>query len=454
MDSPRRRVWSLLLVATTIVTGGATTAARADSPSGAAPLVDLAADLLDDPACGGLLRLGGTELCAHGPDGPEAHDAYVAAGGPGPAAAAPRPVTCDDGASGPRVQAVYVVPTGSPNRVAELGPRIREWAAAIDRIVADSSGGHRSVRWALDAGCRISVARLQVSGEATSSFGRTIDDLVRAGFNRPDRRYLLWFDAEAYCGIATLWADDRPDAANRNNAGAAAYGRVDRRCWGGGTEAHELLHMLGAAQASAPNATAGGHCTDDADLLCYADARDVRMRQVCPSAAERLLDCNRDDYFNVSPPPGSYLATHWNVARSSFLHGSPPSPATVDHRFEGRLSSSARTERRPFDAGAGAISVRVEHATGPSEDAATNAGAVAGGAITTANRGGSVVTSAPATWAVRVLDARGVVVAAASGTGGTVELRLPGAAVGGYQLEVASDGSGDWRGVVTTTRHP
>ena len=98
--------------------------------------------------------------------------------------------------------------------------------------------------------------------------------------------------------------------------------RVDRGCWGGvnpSTEAHELVHLLGGAQPSAPNANDNFHCTDDAEVLCYDDdgvldglvwahGRQVRLRSVCGPAHERLLDCGHNDYFHTHPPAGSYLA--------------------------------------------------------------------------------------------------------------------------------------------------
>jgi Ricin-type beta-trefoil lectin domain-like len=74
---------------------------------------------------------------------------------------------------------------------------------------------------------------------------------------------------------------------------------------------------------SAPNSSQAGHCVDGYDVMCYPGAGVAPTRLRCPDRADaRLLDCGHDDYFNTDPKPGSYLATHWNVADSQFLiHG-------------------------------------------------------------------------------------------------------------------------------------
>jgi hypothetical protein len=58
--------------------------------------------------------------------------------------------------------------------------------------------------------------------------------------------------------------------------------------------------------------------------MCYRDgpfpAHD--MTYGCPQLAgvmNQAYDCGGDDYFNVAPAPGSYLATHWDVYDSSFM---------------------------------------------------------------------------------------------------------------------------------------
>jgi hypothetical protein len=168
-----------------------------------------------------------------------------------------------------------------------------------------------------------------------SNFSTMVSELHSLGYTRTDRKYLVWSDANVYCGISELYIDDSGNpapGANYNNGNAyiqGSIGRVDNGCWGltNMVEAHELSHLLGGVQPTAPHATPGYHCRDESDRLCYADgSTSAPMQQVCPASHEALYDCNHDDYFSTDPPAGSYLSSHWNTASSAFL-SSQPSPA-------------------------------------------------------------------------------------------------------------------------------
>lgn len=88
------------------------------------------------------------------------------------------------------------------------------------------------------------------------------------------------------------------------------------------------MHNLGGVQNDAPNTTMAGHCRDETDTMCYADGGTLgTMLSVC-AGSEHLLDCREDDHYSTAPPAGSYLATHWNPADSSFLDNlAPVTPA-------------------------------------------------------------------------------------------------------------------------------
>jgi hypothetical protein len=88
---------------------------------------------------------------------------------------------------------------------------------------------------------------------------------------------------------------------------------------------HEITHNLGGVQQSAPHKTAGWHCWDGEDVMCYDDdssGSELYTGAVCPladNAIPQTYDCGHDDYFNPDPAPLSYLETHWNVYRSAFM---------------------------------------------------------------------------------------------------------------------------------------
>jgi len=232
-----------------------------------------------------------------------------------------------DGADGNRVQAIYAHASDKADRYSSAVSLIRQYAADADYQVDISAGQSdqgRRVRFVTDS-CTLSVASVTLTSAGDDTFSATRSQLEAKGFNRSDRKYLVWVDASVgICGLGELFLDDSPSQDNANNFGPM-YARVDAPCWGY-AEAHELLHTLGAVQGSAPHSTGAGHCVDENDTMCYTDTSGMAMNDSCPSFPSWQVDCELDDYFNASPTPASYLATHWNVASSSFLEGAAPLP--------------------------------------------------------------------------------------------------------------------------------
>ncbi|WP_233439319.1 ricin-type beta-trefoil lectin domain protein [Lentzea atacamensis] len=228
--------------------------------------------------------------------------------------------------SGKRVQAVYVRGDQSADRYPQLVAQFQTFADQIDNAFVEAAsrlgGGVRHVRFVTNSACRATVDNVVVPQSAMSSPSAIADQLASRGYNRTDRKYLFWHDS-AGCGLA--WGapgDDRPGADNGYNSGPS-YAAMGTGCWTWQASAHELLHTLGAVQRSAPHATLHGHCWDDQDIMCYNDGGIPNppggLVNVCPGAPENQLDCGGDDYFHTNPPAASYLATHWNVARSQYL---------------------------------------------------------------------------------------------------------------------------------------
>jgi len=274
--------------------------------------------------------------------------AAEATDGAGSAAATLGTVGCiGDGVSGARVQAIYAVAANRTDRSATVVPTIRSnYAPRIDWQFTQSAAetsGEVHVRFVTEAtagagGCQLSVAVAHLTASGDDSFSNTITELKALGFNKKDRKYLVWTDANVLCGVGSVYSDTSP-LNNFNNGYAPMFARVDASCWGY-AEGHELMHNLGSVQEDAPHATANGHCTDEPDEMCYDDDGNgpATMTTVCTGRNDAFFDCNHDDYFYAGiPPVGNYLATHWNTFNSSWLLSGPlsivatvPLPTTTD----------------------------------------------------------------------------------------------------------------------------
>jgi ribosomal protein L24E len=311
---------------------------------------------LPDGVCGWRIPVrlaGGALLCTHGPDpAPAGVDPRVPrplAGGPHPqgllfpdspgttpstAKAAPSIACYGDGQSGNRVQAVYAVPAGHPDRYDQVVPSIRQWAAETDAVFqasAAKTGGVRRIRFVTDGACNLVVQHVVLSSTGDATFDNTLAEFQAQGLNASNRKYLVWMDSTVLCGIASFYEDDQKTDGNLNNGVSgvpASVSRIDSGCWGlasrgQSVEGHELMHSLGAVEGTAPHASPAGHCDDSSDRMCYQDGTVLQLLNVCPSDQGALFDCNNDDYFSTAPGPGNYLSTHWNTADNSFLSSAP-----------------------------------------------------------------------------------------------------------------------------------
>ncbi len=282
-------------------------------------------ELERDPSCPHGYRMIGTRDCSHGPDGPmpglaaTGHVAPLDFTGTG----GPTPVFCfGSGTDGPRVQVIYVRYRNAADRYDEFRDSFRQWAADVDEIFADSALGTRGirrVRFVTDSACNLVVARATIP--VGSGVGAGLKPL---GFNRSDRKYLVFLDTAnpGGCGYAGVPTDDQAGPSNRANFGPT-FAVAKATCgWNAGTAAHELMHTFGAVQLSAPHSSGNWHCTDEYDVMCYADSPEAPpLTYPCTpnSSFGRLFDCNHDDYFHTAPPASSYLTNFWNTARSRFL---------------------------------------------------------------------------------------------------------------------------------------
>jgi hypothetical protein len=260
----------------------------------------------------------------------------------------------------PQVKVVYAYPSGSASRFDALKNWIQADVATIADRVAAASGAKETVRFDVGSDCPnplsyVDIASVQLPQTQSQLLALNYVDRFKAieadiKADAPQlnatggiRHYAVYADYTMpptgdRSGVGAQYPDDFPDPSNRNNGDAQVaviYGLETNPNFvttqGDTTDAsdymlHELTHTLGAVQNSAPHSSGASHCWDEHDVMCYDDGGPYfksgggtgDLHTLCAQTLQ-ALDCGGDDYFNATPAPGSYLATHWDAARSTFL---------------------------------------------------------------------------------------------------------------------------------------
>jgi len=229
-----------------------------------------------------------------------------------------------NGHSGARIQVIYAHVKGTHSRYKSQVGYIRTLAGLANGVYAASAaetGGIRQLRFATNAHCVLNVKTVTLPrgglfGGPSVQFILLEQWLAQHGYGHRHHIYAVLLDTTkgGYCGEGTVPAGNPVSAQPQY----AVLG--ERSCWDTRTLAHEIGHTLGAVSKTAPHHTRpAGHCFDAWDLMCDNQFSTPHPVMTCPWTHYSFLDCKHDDYFNTSPKPGSYLAKHWNVARSAFL---------------------------------------------------------------------------------------------------------------------------------------
>jgi hypothetical protein len=210
-----------------------------------------------------------------------------------------------------------------------------------------ASGGPTADYKVLCDGSGVRVDSIVTSGSDFSSIVSATNAFLshEGGASSVDRTIFFDGTQNGTCGLGSFVPDERPDPGNQNNAGGASA-VVYRPCWSAEVAMHENGHNQGAVQAGAPDSTgSGAHCYDEEDVMCYSpDGGDRHQDGTVDRCLDRVhFDCGFDDYFNSSPQPGGYLATHWNVGSRAnrfivFGSGSQPVPMLRRGRWQAGYS--------------------------------------------------------------------------------------------------------------------
>ena len=210
---------------------------------------------------------------------------------------------------------VYVLPDGGTDRFAAFAPRFAGDVAALTAWWVGQDSTRKPRFDLIDApGCASEYGRIDISlvraPAGVTSFEGITAAVRAAGFENPDKGYLVYFDGSPHIGteFGVCGAGGVDDVT-------FAYSIVYLQTCGqessDDTRAliamHEMTHGMGAVPTEAPHNCDSGHVCDSPDDL---------MKSVFGSGdslANMMLDVGRDDYY-------AHPGTWWDVRNSGLLY--------------------------------------------------------------------------------------------------------------------------------------
>src|SRR3954454_13209853 len=264
----------------------------------------------------------------------------------------------------PFYKVVYAYASDQPDRFDTWKNQLQANVSLIGQFMAQQDGSTKAPRFDMGTSCGPRYLDIQTialpgtkAGYADNFAAITAAVGARLGAASAKRNVMILADKRTSSGPTSLYglgqhynggSSDIPGAGNPHNNGGLYSALFPPTGYSPPTLSgqqfypgfwpegmlHEVSHTLGAVNYSAPHTTRAadltprGHCTDGYDVMCYADGPNpdpaaVYTNTACPAIAgsagmTQTYDCHGDDYFNPSPPAGSYLATHWNLYNSIF----------------------------------------------------------------------------------------------------------------------------------------
>ena len=249
---------------------------------------------------------------------------------------------------------VYAYASDMTSRFAGWADALQADVSLIGRFMGAQSGGRRTLQFDMGTDCGSDYVDIQVvqlpgtragyaalpSGDRITQLRSELESALMTSAAGP-RNVLVLGDqlsnsaAFSWSGIGESYMTEMKGSGSPHNDGelfsalwvpsSLAEPGADPEGWWPEGMLHELTHNLGSVGPNAPHASDYGHCYDGNDVMCYDDDFDPAtypLTAACPTipgVMNQVYDCGNDDYFNVAPPAGSYLATYWNTYDSPYL---------------------------------------------------------------------------------------------------------------------------------------